>query len=61
MANTKGEMQKFTVPADLKGIVDQKKMIRRSLNISKMARPDRDNKFNISYTKKLSESIDVGD
>ena len=33
MANSKGIFQSFKVPADLKDIVDQKRMKKRSLNI----------------------------
>lgn len=36
MANTKGQMETFTVPADLKHLVNQRKLNKRAVNISMM-------------------------
>jgi hypothetical protein len=39
MANTKGQLQEFKVPADIKHLMDQKKMHKRAVNITMMQRP----------------------
>lgn len=59
MANAEGLIEKFKVPPDLKSIINQKKMMRRSINIINMIKPRKkphSQSVDLSFGAKLDKS-----